>query len=127
MVSTKSHPALCIGSELLLALGILVAEGRALAETFVWHSVPSGVTATLTSVAWANDRFLAVGAGGTILSSTNGLVWKSEVSGLGVTFEAAGFAGGKYYVVGGQGTILASVDAILLIFIYRGISPKRKS
>ena len=68
----------------------------------------------LTEVKFTNGRFVAVGASGTILTSTDGTTWITRKSGTtnllysetGVTISS----GAQFVVVGTSGTILTSPD-----------------
>lgn len=72
----------------------------------LWAS--SGVTATLQGLAWDGTQYIAVGLGGTILTSPDGAAWTARSSGT--TNDLYGvFAGGtRIIVVGASGTILTS-------------------
>lgn len=76
----------------------------------------SGISAYLKSIAATTiptRTFLAVGSGGTVISSPDGVSWTSQVSGSMaplecVTWSASPAAGSVAVVVGGDGTILSS-------------------
>ncbi len=72
---------------------------------------PAPTTQPLAAVAWCGSRFVAVGAGGTILTSTDGLAWTAQSAG-GVTaaLSAVACAGSLAVVVGDVGTVLTSPD-----------------
>src|SRR5262249_10188188 len=55
--------------------------------------------------------FVAVGNGGTILTSTNGTNWTAQVSGTANNLATLIFGNGIYVVVGQSGTVLVSSDA----------------
>lgn len=75
------------------------------------------------SVIFANNQFVAVGDGGAITTSEDGINWQLQTSGttarlLNVTFGHAGFI-----AVGDSGTILSSPDAITWTEQNSGIRP----
>src|SRR5690606_12324155 len=52
-----------------------------------WFVSPSGTSNALNGVAYGNDLLVAVGANGTILTSTNGTSWTSRSSGTPFTLQ----------------------------------------
>src|SRR5205807_4246914 len=67
--------------------------------------------ASLNGVAYTGDKFIAVGSGGVILTSTNASVWTPLASGttgdlFGVAFAAGGPLQGVAVAVGANGTVL---------------------
>ena len=89
-----------LSAEILISEGILSWTERATALPFVLNDVSS----------WHHDccGFIAVGDGGTILSSDDGVTWMEEDSGTTVDLHAivCGILIGSCYVVGDEGTIL---------------------
>lgn len=79
-----------------------------------WSPATSPASQTLWGIAHGNNRFVAVGEAGTILTSPDGLAWTARASGtdkwlLGVTFSPTL---DTFVVVGDAGTILTSPDGI---------------
>ena len=72
------------------SLGLYVAVGTngkiytATAIGGTWTSRTSGVATTLSGILWANSRFVVTGAGGVILTSSNGTTW-AVATGTGAT------------------------------------------
>jgi len=76
-----------------------------------WPKAVSPVTNTLRAVTYAGDRFIAVGDGGVMVQSTDGLNWTVEHSGTtnrlnGVAYASEGVFSGLLFAVGTNGTIL---------------------
>ena len=72
---------------------------------FKWaNPLPQGNT--LTDVIWNGSEFLAVGGGGSILTSGDGESWSLSYSAASTSFTAIAWSGTQYIVVGGQGRIL---------------------
>jgi hypothetical protein len=82
-----------------------------------WHirrGDPVPISRPLNDVIYANGRFVAVGDGGVIATSEDGLVWSQrsgQVNGNG-SLRAITFGGGMYVAVGDWGTILTSPDGL---------------
>jgi len=61
----------------------------------------------IDKVAFGNGKFMAVGDGGAIIESTNGITWTSVPSGTNESLSGVAFGNGLFVVVGmGGGTIL---------------------
>jgi hypothetical protein len=70
----------------------------------------SGTTNRLNGVVWSGSQFVAVGDGGTILTSSDGATWSRQSSGTTKTLEGIAWSGTQYAVVGDSGTVLTSPD-----------------
>ena len=79
-----------------------------------WTAAESPTTQTLWGVASGDSVFVAVGEGGTILTSPDGVAWTARVSGTSRWLLAATWAPTvkTFVVVGEAGTILTSPDGI---------------
>ncbi|MFC3803947.1 S-layer homology domain-containing protein [Cohnella sp. GCM10012308] len=65
----------------------------------------------LNNVAYGNGIYVAVGANGAILTSTDGTNWTSRTSGAPITsLNDVVYGNGKFVVVGNSGKILTSID-----------------
>lgn len=64
----------------------------------------------LWGIATGNGTLVAVGTGGTILSSPDGRVWTRQNSGTSEWLVAVAFGAGQFVAVGDHGTILTSPD-----------------
>jgi predicted small lipoprotein YifL len=96
---------------------IAVGSGGAVytsADGITWTVRTSGVTTDLYGVAVnpVGSRYLAVGAGGVILSSTDfGITWAAATSGSTATLTSAALnSSGTFVVVGAGGVVLSSTD-----------------
>ncbi len=65
----------------------------------------------LRGVTWGTE-FVAVGAGGAMYSSPDGITWTALNSGVASNLNAAVYRGGVYLAAGDSGTMLYSTDAI---------------
>jgi hypothetical protein len=70
----------------------------------------------------AQPLFVAVGEGGTILTSADGATWTSRVSGTAARLRAATAKSGTLIVVGQAGTVLTSPDGVTWTSIPSGIT-----
>lgn len=75
-----------------------------------WLARTSGTANALKGVAYGAGRFVAVGAAGTIISSSDSESWATESSGTANALNAVVFASSKFVAVGAAGTILTSPD-----------------
>jgi hypothetical protein len=80
-----------------------VAQGKDYFQR-VW----SPTTNTLYNVAYGNGHFVAVGAAGTILSSSDAIKWLVRESGTTNDLYGVTFGNGRFLAVGANGTILQS-------------------
>lgn len=101
--------AICAGVA-VLSLAALARAQVTTASTWTQPSVPT--TADLWSVCYGNGRFVAVGTGGTILTSPDGLTWTSQASGTTNWLVAVANCDGRFIAVGDQGIILTSSDGV---------------
>ncbi|MCX7851072.1 hypothetical protein, partial [Thermus sp.] len=97
----------------LLALGAGVASLGAgppplprAGEVWRWAREP------LYGAAHGPRGFVAVGRGGTLLYSPDGLAWQPVPSGTGASLEGVAWGAGRFVAVGGQGTLLTSEDGL---------------
>lgn len=75
-----------------------------------WHVQASGVTQELTSLAWADNHYVAVGSPGVVLTSSDGHTWVSQISGTEESLWSVAWSGSMLVAVGTGGTILTSPD-----------------
>ena len=78
-----------------------------------WHwrnPLPQGNP--LRGVTYGNGIFIAVGYGGTILTSADGITWTSRDSGTTTILSEVTYGNGTFIAVGYGGTILTSADGI---------------
>ncbi len=97
---------------LIAVLALALASGLRAQES--WQTATSPTAQNLWSVCYGNGQFVAVGEGGTILTSSDGTTWKAQNSGTTRWLVGVAWSNdlGLYAAVGDQGTILTSPDAI---------------
>jgi photosystem II stability/assembly factor-like uncharacterized protein len=91
----------------------LSAQIRIIDDLSTWLERESGLPNILNDVLWSGEQFLAVGDGGLIMRSENGVVWSRVDSGTTVNLNAIadfGLGYSRYLVVGDEGTVLYSED-----------------
>jgi hypothetical protein len=78
---------------------------------YSWKEIQS-FNFTVNKILFANNMFVAVGDGGNIRTSNDGISWAQITTGLSgsVRLNAVTFGGGVWVVVGDYGTILSSTD-----------------
>jgi len=79
---------------------------------WTWSARNSGLAANLTGVAYGNGRFVAVGSGGAIATSADGVRWVAESSGTNADFSSITYGNGKFVAVGSGGAIVTSSDGM---------------
>ena len=77
----------------------------------VWYERLSGLQHTLNDVVWNGSQFVAVGDGGLILSSSDGITWANQFSGTTENLNAITWDGAHYFAAGDAATILRSADS----------------
>ncbi len=77
-----------------------------------WGYRPSGTTAGLLGVAASESMIVAVGTGGTIVTSPDGRAWAPRASGIGAHLRAIAWSGQQFIAVGDNIAILVSPDGI---------------
>jgi len=77
---------------------------------WVWAN-PYPIGNELTSITHANGIFVATGADGAIITSTDGETWDIQDSGTSSYLDGAAWIGGEYWCVG-NGVMLNSTDGI---------------
>jgi hypothetical protein len=66
-----------------------------------------------SAIAYADGRFVAVGAEGTVIRSTDGLTWSKRLSNTSSDLHHLAYGGGQWVAVGANGKIISSTDASL--------------
>lgn len=75
-----------------------------------WTKRLTGLPFVLSDVVWDGEYFIAVGDGGTILTSADGIAWAERESGTDVGLNAVTFDGTDIVAVGLDTTVLLSTD-----------------
>jgi photosystem II stability/assembly factor-like uncharacterized protein len=113
IVSASSTNALAIGVGAYVAVG---DNGKINTNTSAdistaWTEQTLG-TDDLHGVSFVNGRFIAVGATGTLLTSTDGVSWTTQTSNAGGNaLRHVAFGADIYVAVGDSGVIVSSADA----------------
>lgn len=94
------------------ALTISSGPGPAVTTQETWTIQSSPTTQNLWSVCYGGGQFVAVGEGGTIITSPDGSTWTKRVSGNSLWLVSVGYGNGLFVAVGDQGTILTSPDGV---------------
>ncbi|WP_438480140.1 beta strand repeat-containing protein [Oleiharenicola lentus] len=83
------------------------------AQPFVWISRTTNTTQALRKVVAGAGRYVAVGAGGVITTSSDlGATWTVRTSGTGLLLLDVAYGNGKYVAVGQGGVVVTSTDAV---------------
>ena len=77
-----------------------------------WSPVTSGTSQNLFGVASSGSLFAAVGAGGTIVTSPDGVTWTARTSHTAKTLAAVAWCTAQFVAVGNNGVIATSPDGI---------------
>jgi hypothetical protein len=95
---------------LAILVGVLLATGQAHGSECRWSWVnPVPPRTDLYRVAWAHSLMVAVGAGGTIVTSPDGEHWTPRSSGTVADLYGVEWAGGTWVAVG-DGVVVTSGD-----------------
>lgn len=95
-------------------LGIAVAPSSSLSTIFYstnlinWTGATNPTGQAMNGVCWTGDRFIVVGNGGAIVTSTNGTSWTSRSSGTAAILRDVDSAGGVA-IATGDGIVIRSV------------------
>ena len=119
ITSENLHDVAWDGEDMLVAVGdsgTIIHSPNATEDDWSLAAVNpvEGSGTTMAGVTWDGAQFLAVGAGGTILSSPDGDIWDLVAVPplLSADLEGVTWTGKRYIAVGGSGTILLSVNGI---------------
>jgi hypothetical protein len=102
-----------IPNKAIAGLALLLFTSGAAADPlsqWTWR-FPSPQGNTLRAVAYGGGQFVAVGDGGTIISSPDGYSWTNQTSGVSSFLHGVAYADGQYAAVGDGGLILISSNA----------------
>ena len=107
------------GVQSVFSDGVEIETVKTLAPVFVEPVSPirlvtrtSGTTAVLRDVTFGNGVFVAVGEGGTVLTSSDGVTWIPRTSGVSTTFFNVTYGKGLFVAIGAGGVIITSLDGI---------------
>lgn len=78
-----------------------------------WRNpLPNGNSPGLSSLAFGNGQWVAVGSLGTVVRSMDGFTWSTEKSGVAEWLSAVSFGNGTWIAVGNNGTVISSRDGV---------------
>jgi hypothetical protein len=108
--SGAAYAGVVVGNGTLVAVGQrgTVLAGPARGGVFTIR--PSGTEKDLKAVAFGGNRFVAVGAAGTVVSSLDGVAWAPAASGTDQDLGAVAFGNGRFVAVSRDGAVLTSTD-----------------
>jgi len=77
-------------------------------------NIPTGTTSELNSIILGNGVYVAAGAGGVLITSTDSLLgtWTAQTSGTSSTITNLTYHDGVYYYTGFNGLLASSTDAV---------------
>src|ERR1700682_1331202 len=104
-ISTKALLAALVSLALALPLSAQCGD-------FQWQN-PTPQGNRLAGAAYGHGTFVAVGAAGTILTSSDGAAWMARVSNTRADLESVAFNGSLFVAVGAGGSALTSPDGVL--------------
>ncbi len=109
-------------------LSLTVNKGVDSLDTWHWRNpLPEGNISNLSRVVFGSGKFVTVGAGGTILTSTDGTNWTIRTSGTTSSLAGVTYSSNKFIAVGAGGIILTSADGITWIGRTSGTTNDLKS
>lgn len=110
---TSALNALAYNAATYVAVGDdgLIYTNTSSGITEAWIAQTSGTANNLYGVSFVNDRFIAVGALGTLLTSIDGITWTTQSSNTNSTLRQVAFGADNYVSVGDAGAVVSSVDA----------------
>jgi len=95
---------------------VIVGNGGTIYSTyFLSSSGParaSGTVSDLYGVTWTGSKWVAVGAAGTVVTSTDGFTWIVQSSGTTAALRAVTWTGTRLVAVGDTGVVRTSTDGI---------------
>lgn len=101
---TSSLRSVAYGNNTFAAVGSPVAGGSANVclspDGNTWTKQSSGTTHDLWGICYGYDTFVAVGAGGAVLTSPNGVTWTEQSSGTTDSLKAISYGNNTFVAVG---------------------------
>jgi hypothetical protein len=108
MISTRTLKVVHIGG---FILAFVVASHAAIVDSWHWRN-PAPFADSMQSVAFGKGRFVAVGAGGIIHVSDDGVLWDEGQRPVATALNKVIYAGGQFLAVGAGGVILTSSNGL---------------
>lgn len=81
-----------------------------LADTVLWSNLTSGTSSAIRAFKFANDKYVAVGAGGLILVSDDRETWTAKTSGTAQDLIGIEYGNGVWVAIAQNGTACVSSD-----------------
>ena len=103
--------AITTGAGLYVAVGDTGAIYTSSDSATTWTVQASGTASNLYGISYVNGNFIAVGASGTLLTSTDGTTWTTQASMTGSNLRGVAYGASTYIAVGDTGAIVSSPDA----------------
>jgi hypothetical protein len=82
------------------------------AATVWWDAIDTKIQTDFTSITSTGSLLVAVGTGGVIATSPDGVAWTPRNSGVSANLAEVAWLGSRFVIVGMAGTILTSADGI---------------
>lgn len=102
--------AIAYSGERYVAIGTAAIMSSTDLGNWTTHVLRGGVV--FYDVAWLDTLFIAVGSGGRLFTSVNGVNWTERESGTGDHLRAINRSGDHYVAVGQKGALTTSTDGI---------------
>ncbi|MEY2878922.1 MAG: hypothetical protein RLZZ15_1302 [Verrucomicrobiota bacterium] len=94
------------------AFALALGAAGALRAQETWTAVTAPTTRNLWGVCFGGGQFIAVGEGGTIISSPDGTTWTTRASGTPVWLTSVTYAFGQFVTLGEGGYVITSRDGV---------------
>ena len=78
----------------------------------IWNAAAPPTAQNLNAVTYGGNIFVAVGLGGTVLTSPDGIAWTAQRLGFNTDLYGVAYGGATFTAVGGSGAIFTSPDGI---------------
>ena len=86
------------------------------AET--WTTINPGVAESFNSIAYYNNKLVAVGNNGTVITSTNGATWTQQSVPTGYNLSSVNYNNDRWVVTGSNSTVLYSLNGTNWFYSY---------
>lgn len=120
LLSPMKQPIICLLSCAATIIGVFSVRADPL-DTWQWRN-PSPQGNSLTAVAFGQGRFVAVGGGGTIISSLDGTNWTLLPQATANSLANVAFLNNRFVAVGERGTILYSTTGTNWVIAISGVT-----
>ena len=103
--------ALAVGAGIYVAVGDTGAIYTSSDSATTWVTRVSMTTSNLYGISYVNGNFIAVGASGTLSTSTDGITWATQENLVASSLRAVAYGASSYVAIGDAGAIVSSTDA----------------